>query len=215
MKTDHFWKRSSRRSSIAPALAALAVLGAGGLGGCGSSSSSGGGDAFAEFEGTWKVEFGTGTQPSSTFTLTCPTDTSQNGELRLWDRLVLEPGTVSDLIETAGPSDCQFAFNANVAKGFASVPAVDPYSGTATICTVIVVTGTLTNGDSAEVLLDISPTSWVFNLNTPVKGQAPPGQLIGSATGVLTLVDLTANTASIQDSNCSYIVQSNLTKIAK
>lgn len=216
MKTCDFRKCSSGLISMnghARALAALAVIVVGGIGGCGSSSSSG--DAFTDFEGTWKVEFGTGTPPSSTFTLTCPTDTSQNGEQTLWDRLVLEPGTVSDLIETAGPSNCQFAFDVNAMKGFASVPAVDPYSGSATTCTVIIATGTLANGDSAELLLDISPTSWVLNLNTPLKGHAPPGQLLGFSTGVLSLLDLTANTISIQDSNCEYDVQANLTKIAK
>jgi hypothetical protein len=213
MKTTPLRKRSSGQiwvNAHTRGLATLIVFVVGVLGACGSSSSSN--DAFKEFEGTWKVEFGTGTQPSSTFTLTCPTETSQNGELPLWDRLVLEPGTVSDLVETAGPSDCQFAFD--VTKLAASVTAVDPYSGKAPTCSVIVASGSNAAGDSLDLLLDIKPVSWVFNLNAPVKGQAPPGQLIGSAQGVLTVVDLTANTASTLDSGCTYVVQSNLTKIA-
>ena len=131
--TRHSLRRISRvaRAGALPTLSLLAVSALSGSG-CGSSSN---GDGLGEFEGTWRMELGAGS--SSSFQLTCPA-TGVSGSLALWDRLVLEPGTVSDLVETSGPSNCQFGFDVDATGKVASVAASDPYTMLPTECSVLI-----------------------------------------------------------------------------
>jgi hypothetical protein len=214
MKTHDVTGRSLRQSAIVAgrtARPALALLIVGALGGCGSSSS---GDGFAEFEGTWRVDFGSATvQSPSTFQLTCPT-TGVSGALTLWDRLVLEPGTLSDLVETSGPSNCQFAFDVDAAGRVATVAASDPYTMLATECRVLIQSGADAAGNNHDLFLDMKPTVWAFSLLMPVKGTAPPGNLAGTAVGTLVDVNVTANTTANIDT-CTYVVSAVLAKLSK
>jgi hypothetical protein len=214
MKTHDVTGRLLRPGSIVArrtAHPALALLIVGALGACGSSSSS---DGFSEFEGTWRVDFGTATiQSPSTFQLTCPM-TGVSGSLTLWDRLVLEPGTLSDLVETAGPSNCQFPFDVDTTGKIATVSASDPYTMLATECSVLIQSGTDAQGQAHDVFLDMKPSPWSFNLLMPVMGAAPPGQLVGTAVGTLVDVNLDANTSMNVDT-CTYVVSAMLIKISK
>jgi hypothetical protein len=180
--------------------------------GCSSDSDT---PAFAEFEGTWRVESGVAPAPTSTFSLDCMTS-QISVDLPLWDRLVIGPGTVSDLIE--GPSNCQFAFNVTAAnKKIASVPATDPYSPTATTVscsTLINSSADPATGNTIDLFLDIVPSPWDFKLLAPVKGKAPTAQLVGTSAGQLSAFDVTAGTAAGSDSTCTYSVTANLTKLA-
>jgi hypothetical protein len=214
MKTHDSYVRSRRATSIiaGPAvLAALALLGLGALGACGSSSSSSS-NAFGEFSGTWRVNLGTGTVPLSTFQLSCPM-AQISGSLMLWDRFVLEPGTLSDLIETSGPSDCQFGFDVDATGKVASVTTADPYTMAVPECTVFVPEISDAAGDS--FFLDLKPSQWTFMLLQPVKGAPPPGQLVGAATGTLVVVSAMTGMASTADPACTYAVSAMFNKLSK
>jgi hypothetical protein len=211
MKTHDSQVCSPRSISIVgPArLAAFALLGLSAIGACGSSSNS---DAFGEFAGTWRVEPGTTAVPLSSFELNCPTSQIV-GPLSLWDRLVMEPGTLSDLIETSGPADCQFAFDVDMAGRIASVATADPYTMAAPECIVFVPEIADAAGDS--FFLDMKPISWTFSLLQPVMGTAPPGLLEGSASGALIAVSPTTGIATNADSACTYTVRARFSKLSK
>lgn len=211
MNTDDVTGRSLRRIAImtrAGALPMLSLLAASAVLGSGCGSSSGNGQG--EFEGTWRMELGPGS--TATFQLTCPA-TGVSGSLPLWDRLVLEPGTVSDLVETSGPSNCQFGFDIDSTGKVASVAASDPYTMLPTECSVLIDSGADAAGNAHDLILDMKPSSWVFSLLAPTKGAPPPGQLVGSVVGTLVDVNLTANTSADIDT-CTYVVSAMFTKIS-
>lgn len=196
-------------------LVMLCLAGAVGSSAACSSSSSSSADPFPDFVGTWRVEFGTAAQPQSTSTLSC-TSSMIMVDLPLWDRLILQPGTVSDLIETAGPSSCQFVYAVDTKTNIASVPTSDPFTGQAVTCSPLVNTSTdPTTNDVIDLFLDIVPKPWDFKLLAPVKGKAPTAQLIGMSTGTLSAFDETAGAAAGSDTTCTYSVSMNLTKIAE
>jgi hypothetical protein len=159
------------------------------------------------------VEIGSMGIPASRFELTCPT-TGVSGSLPLWDRLVVQPGTLSDLIETSGPSDCQFGFDVDSTGKVAAVQASDPYTMLPTQCTVLLDSQTDAAGTTHDLVLDIKPSPWTLSLLMPVKGAAPPGQLVGMAVCPLRDVNGTTNASSTIDT-CTYAVNAILTKISK
>lgn len=194
-------------------LVALMCLGGTAALAAGCSESDGGDSPFAEYTGTWRVDFGTAAAPASVFSLTCPTLQSAV-ELPLWDKMIFQPGTVSDLVETAGPADCQFAFDVN--QKFAAVPATDPLTGMPTTCTTLVNSGQdPTTGDQIELYLEVKPSPWEFRLQTPVKGQAPTAQLVGTSKGRLIGYDTTTSMGIGSDAGCVYDLVVKLVKIAQ
>lgn len=180
--------------------------------GCGSDDDS---EPFADYEGTWRVEFGTAATPASVFTLNCTTSAIMT-DLPLWDRLVLQRGTLSDIVETAGPSNCQFPFQVDASKSIASVPAADPFTGSPVTCSVLVNSSTdATTGDAIDLVLEVRPSPWTFKLSPPTKGKAPTAQLTGSSAGVLAAFNQTTMMGAGTDTTCKYDLLVNLTKIAQ
>lgn len=206
-------------------LAAFASVAAAATLGCGSDST----DAFAEFEGTWRVDFSPTANPASIADISCPA-TLGAGTLDLWDKVTLQRGTLSDLIDTAGPSalpasaNCQFAFDVDSSGKIANALAADPYTGLPSQCLVLFDFASGTDpatGDAHSIVWTMTPNTnsaamdrWRFQLLNPVKGAPPPGQLVGTGQGMLEDRDTTARTTSTID-NCSYNVQLTLIKIAK
>ncbi len=196
---------------------ALVSLGASGLAsGCSSSTDSA--EPFEEYTGRWKLT--ADTTLTNSFHLVCPDPMPAQAidiDFPLFTDVIMEPGTVADLYESAGPGDCQFSYNVVPKKGTSSVANPDPLTGMPTSCAVSVNTSTdPTTGDTVRTLLVITPTSWVFNLKAPVKGKAPGAQLIASAKVVLADVDVsTTPVTSLATTDCTYDILENLDKTSQ
>lgn len=204
-------RRAHTKTVSSKGLVAVMFLGAMGalVSACSSSSD---GSAFGEFEGIWRAEFGTTADTESTFNLNCTTSMIARQDV-LWDKLIFKPGTVSDLTETSGPSNCQFSFD--VTGKTASVPAVDPVTGLASSCSVIIDSGTdPVTMDFIDLILEVKPTSWKFELITPVKGKPPTARLTGTSTGALAAFNETTMMVEGADNTCIYSIKMNVTKIA-
>jgi hypothetical protein len=177
---------------------------------CGGGSSE---EAFSSFLGTWKLE------STSTFTVTCPGQTPLT-DASIWDELVFDPGTVSDIIEITGGSRditgnlCRFGYN--VKGQTASITAIDGLTNAAPSCEFVLqvqndpMTGNVTEVDSVQIAP--TPAQWSLALQPAVKNAPPHAILNGAAQWTekhLTVAGTTALPA------CTYVVLANLTKVAK
>ena len=197
---------------------ALVSLGASGLGsGCSSSTDSA--EPFEEYTGRWRLT--ADTTLSNTFHLSCPNPMAALAidvpDFQLFTDVVMEPGKLADLYESAGPGDCQFSYNVVPKMGTSSVVNPDPFTGMATTCAVSVNSSVdPATQDTIRTLLVITPTSWVFNLKAPVKGKAPGAQLIANAKVALDDVDVSTNPPSLLDTtDCTYDILENLDKVSQ
>jgi hypothetical protein len=161
-------------------------------------------DELEPFVGIWEIDFAT-----AELNLECPPPNTTSSEevVTLWDRLVVERGTVTDLIETSGVCHLQF----NVASGVASAstPDTDPITNQPAICRL----------DASDppgfVFADIRP-SWDFLILRPEKGQPPKGQLVPrSPSPSLTFVTVDEEGVETADPPCTYAARANLTKVAQ
>ena len=196
---------------------ALVSLGASGLvSGCSSSTDSA--EPFEEYTGRWRLT--ADTTLTNSFHLVCPDPMPAQAidiQFPLFTDVIMEPGTVADLYESAGPGDCQFSYDVVPKKGTSSVSNPDPLTGMPTSCAVSVNTSTdPATGDTVRTLLVITPTSWVFNLKPPVKGKAPGAQLIASAKVVLADVDVSTDPVTpLATTDCTYDILENLDKASQ
>ena len=188
------------------------MLGYGGLllGGCDSDDSP---DPFAEFEGKWNVDV-------DTSTVTCPQSMSfgTNGTATFspWSdvsalpgmtlgTIAVEPGVLTDLVETAGA--CQFGFD--VKGKVASVPNPDPFTHQAPRCVIPV----LGDGTSNVTLSSSSAQPLTFQLDKPVTGMAQVAYLVGAADATAALLD--SYGILNQFSPCTFAAQVKLHKVTK
>ncbi|MES1165343.1 MAG: hypothetical protein ABUR63_06295 [Verrucomicrobiota bacterium] len=187
-------------------LAPVAALAAG----CGGGDS----DSLTEFEGSWRVT--SDTARTSDFRLACPAIPFDD-QFPLFTGLILDRGTVTDIFESAGPGNCQFGFNSVPKMKAIEVANPDPFTNAAPRCLMDL--GTSTDPANQHVIdtqFVITPVSWVFNLQAPVSGKAPQGQLIGHATVSLNDVDVTAEPPAIVGMTaCTFDVRENLDKVSK
>ena len=73
-----------------------------------------------DFVGTWVLTSDTATTSTSSFHILCAS-AMLDGDLPLFTLLAMKEGTLSDLYETDGPNDCQFAFDAVPGKGTSAI----------------------------------------------------------------------------------------------
>jgi hypothetical protein len=190
-------RTAGRRLAAWPLTTMMAVLALAGAAGCSSGSSS---DAD-EFMGTWTVDAET-----SHFTLTCPF-LDMPIPFQLWSVLRLEEGTLSDLVELGGP--CPTYYDVTK-KGTATIVSPDPFTKAAPICRIDEST------ETAKGYLELQFADWRLLHLQPVKGQAPKGQLVGSANAPLFSVDaVTGEATADPDGACMFTVNANLTKIGQ
>jgi hypothetical protein len=217
MKDHEPTKRQLRRSGSLGGVGmftTLAFLGVSALvSGCGSSSSP---EAFADFEGTWRLT--ADPVKLNSFRLVCPAPISFNDDFPLFTQQIMEPGTLSDLFESSGPGSCQFAFDAVPKMKAVSIVNPDPFTGMPSGCLALDL-GTSTDPLTAhdiDTQMVLTPSSWVFNLLAPVKGKAPAAQLIGHAAVDIVDIDVTANpSVAVGSTACTYDITANLDKVAK
>jgi hypothetical protein len=187
-------RSAGRRLAAWPLVAMLAVAGAVGC-------SSGGNADVDEFLGTWTVD-----PVTSRFTLTCPFLEAPL-DFPLWNAVRLEEGTLSDLVELAGP--CPMFYDITK-KGTATIVSPDPFAKAAPICRIDEST------DTAQGYLELQFADWRILHLQPVKGEAPKGQLVGSANAPLFAVDAeTGEAIADPDGACMFTVNANLTKISE
>jgi hypothetical protein len=185
---------AGRRLAAWPLAAVLAVAGAAGC-------SSEGNTDVEEFLGTWTVDAAT-----STFTLTCPFLEAPI-PFQLWSVLRIEEGTLSDLVDLGGP--CPTYYDVTK-KGTATIVSPDPFTKAAPICRIDEST------EDAQGYLELQFADWRLLHLKPVKGEAPRGQLAGSANAPLFSVDaVTGDATADPDGACMFNVNANLTKIGK
>ncbi|MEP6652454.1 MAG: hypothetical protein ABJA82_03795 [Myxococcales bacterium] len=198
------------------ALAIMASLAVGGMAAVGCSSDAG--DNFSEYEGTWQ----TSADPAlpSIFPLDCPERAEPyHKPYPLFTTVQLEPGTVSDLFDVAGPGSCRFGYDH--VKGMKTIALVnpDPLTGAPVRCFIHQGFSTDPNTtDDVSTDLFITPTEWSFRLQPVGKGKPPLAQLVGKA--VADLVDTAFDKATdvprvLASSPCTYSVTEYLEKVAK
>lgn len=189
---------AGRRLAAWPLMTMMtAVLVGAGTAGC----SSGGNSDVEEFLGTWTVD-----AEDSHFTLTCPF-LDMPLPFQLWSVIRLEEGTVSDLVELGGP--CPTYYDVTK-KGTATIVSPDPITKAAPICRIDEST------DTVKGYLELQFADWRLLHLQPVKGEAPKGQLAGSANAPLFTVDaMTGEATADPNGDCLFNVNAKLTKIGR
>lgn len=178
-------------------LAATALLATVVASGCSSSD----GNALDEYTGTWNID----PDPAkSMFTLTCPF-LADPIPLPLWSQVRMEEGTLSDLVELGGT--CPGYYDVT-SKGTATLSSPDPFTSMAPICQVFI-------DEASTQYIEFRFTNWKITLQAPVKGQAPHGQMIGTAGAPIFILDADGVPQPDERGECSYVVHADLTKIAK
>ena len=189
---------AGRRFSAWPLVAVISLL-AGLTGACSEDAK----EPFKDFVGIWEIDFN-----NSSFPLNCPDpNTDSSGEVALWDRVVIEEGTLTDLIETSG--SCPMKMNVKAGIAIAEVANPDPFTGAAPVCRLNA------SDPPGAIFADVRP-SWEFRVLKPVKGEAPRAQLLPLTTApTLTFVTVAADGSETPDPACTYIVRMELTKVAQ
>lgn len=199
----------------ASALAALCLAGGLATVAVGCSDDKDGASAFAEYEGTWRLN----RDARNVATLSCPMLTPPFvGEFPLFTQMVLQAGTVSDVFDVGAPGDCQFAFNKVPMMKALSAVTPDPFTAAALQCVPLSLGSAADpmTGNTIETLMLLRPNSWVVNLQMPVQGKAPTAQLAGQA--VLDVVDVDTDAmpqAVVATSPCTYTVGAFFDKVSK
>ena len=188
---------AGQRLAAWPLVGVMTILAVAGAAGCSSGDTSN----ADEFLGTWTVD-----QATSHFTLTCPFLDAPL-PFALWSTVRLEEGTQSDLVELGGP--CPTFYDVTK-KGTATIVSPDPFTKAAPICRIDEST------DTAKGYLELQFADWRILHLQPVKGEAPKGQLVGSANAPLFSVDAETGEATTDpDGACMFVVNANLTKISE
>jgi len=202
MTTNSFGppRSASTPSRVRAVLAVVALMVAGAATGCSDSTE---GSPFKDFIGIWDIDFA-----NSSFPLNCPEpNSSQNDEVNLWDRLVIEEGTLTDLIETSGV--CPLKFNVKSGILIAETADPDPFTGQSAVCRLNA------SDPPGSIFADIHP-SWELRIPRPEKGKAPRAQLLPLAQApTLTFVTRDALGVETPDPSCTYLVRMELTKVAQ
>jgi hypothetical protein len=213
-------RASSMRAAVAATLharaavrAAVVVLSlASAAAGCTSSDDD---EAFADFSGTWKLT--ADKTQTNNFRLTCPDIPFDSNDFQLFTDLRFEPGTVTDLYEMLGPSNCQFGFNAVPKLLAMDIVTPDPFTGLAPTCA-------LDLGDSQDpatgaiinTQMIFNPATWRFNLQPTPKGKAPIAFLKGHAEIDLTDINTDLNPPQVVGTTrCTFDIQSNYDKVSQ
>lgn len=189
--------RSEISRGTLPLVAAL--LAAGLVAGCGSSDD----EPFQDYVGIWQIDF-----EESQFTLNCPEpNTASSGEIPLWDQVVIERGTLTDLVETSG--SCPMKMDVKGGVAIAAVADPDPFTGASPVCRLNA------SDPPGLIFADIRP-SFELRVLKPEKGKAPRAQLVsGTQAGTLTFVTVGADGTEIPDPACTYIPHVELTKVVQ
>jgi len=183
-------KRPRRSRSTVPfGLVLLAVSGFGA--GCGGSSGGGHGDAD-DFVGRWTLD-----PDSGDYTLAGCTNANSNGTGSIWTDLTFEYGELTDLTETSGACTtiAQVGTTFLILPGLpydvsgdtATVPATDPYTGTASACVTTV------SSDAAGNPIGLRPKptpDWEFKLSPAAKGEPRRAELGVKMGGAPIMADL-------------------------
>lgn len=189
--------RSEISRGTLPLVAAL--LAAGLLTGCGSSDD----EPFQDFVGLWEIDFA-----ASKFPLNCPApNMASSGELPFWNQVVIERGTLTDLIETSGT--CPMKMDVKGGVAIAAVVDPDPFTGASPVCRLDA------SNEVSVIFADIRP-SLELRVLKPEKGKAPRAQLVsGTQATTLTWVNVDAQGMETPDPACTYIPHVELTKVAQ
>jgi hypothetical protein len=193
----------------------VACLAAVGMTAAGCTSDTG--DSFSEYEGTWR----TSVDPAltSSFSLDCPDLREPYHEpYQLFTTVQLEPGTVTDLFDVAGPGSCRFGYVHLAGKKTLGLPNPDPFTGAAVKCSINLANTTDPNTmDPVSTDLFITPGRWAFNLQPATKGKPPLAQLVGDAAVDLVETAINADRVAriLSSSPCTYAIAEYLEKVAK